>query len=324
MIKLWSTAEVHPRDRLAYWADAVCGAFLRLDCSPRRDPRFFGEICADNAGDVRVCTIASAAQAITRSRRQIARDPTDLFAVTVQLSGRCILSQDGRVAILKSGDVVLNDGNRPFQLSYDGDFRQTVLMVPRKALLCRLGRPDSYTATRINGAAGIGGVLSPMLRTLPSHMAEIREAARERIAENVLDLIATALLANSDGAPFSPQMTLVRAKLWIETHLSEALTAECIAARCRVSLRHINRLFEREGTSLMHHVWQRRLVRCERDLKDPAMRRRSISDIAFAWGFNDLSHFSRAYLARYGCAPSEARHAAEAMQGKSPSTDAEP
>jgi AraC-like DNA-binding protein len=50
---------------------------------------------------------------------------------------------------------------------------------------------------------------------------------------------------------------------------------------------------------------------CRRDLADPALRHRPITDIAFAAGFNDLSHFSRAYRERYGCAPSDARQIAE-------------
>lgn len=62
-----------------------------------------------------------------------------------------------------------------------------------------------------------------------------------------------------------------------------------------------------EGTSLMHHVWERRLALCHRDLTDPAMCNRSITDIAFAAGFNDLSQFSRAYRARYGCPASKSR-----------------
>ena len=87
----------------------------------------------------------------------------------------------------------------------------------------------------------------------------------------------------------------------IEGHLGEALSAERIAAECRLSARHLNRLFEREGTSLMRHVWDRRLTRCDREVTDPAMRGRRVRQIAFAADFNDLSHFSRAYRARYGC-----------------------
>jgi transcriptional regulator GlxA family with amidase domain len=44
------------------------------------------------------------------------------------------------------------------------------------------------------------------------------------------------------------------------------------------------------------------------------MRDRPVGEIAFAAGFNVLSHFSRAYRARYGCAPRNARRAAVATR----------
>jgi AraC-like DNA-binding protein len=53
----------------------------------------------------------------------------------------------------------------------------------------------------------------------------------------------------------------------------------------------------------MRYVWDRRLTRCDREVTDPAMRGRRVRQIAFAADFNDLSHFSRAYRARYGCTP---------------------
>jgi transcriptional regulator GlxA family with amidase domain len=115
-----------------------------------------------------------------------------------------------------------------------------------------------------------------------------------------LDLIATALLSAIGETTVSAEMTLVRVKFWIETHLAENLSSERIAAACGVSVRHLNRLFAREGTSLMHHVWERRLARCRRDLMDQTMAHRSISEIAFSAGFKDLAHFSRVYRTRYG------------------------
>jgi len=50
-----------------------------------------------------------------------------------------------------------------------------------------------------------------------------------------------------------------------------------------------------------------RLERCRRDLLDPAHAARHISDIAFAWGFNDLAHFSRIFKQRFGASPREWR-----------------
>src|SRR5580704_16636198 len=44
MQKIWSTADVPPRDRLAYWVDAVCDGLVHLDCVARGDRPSFSEI----------------------------------------------------------------------------------------------------------------------------------------------------------------------------------------------------------------------------------------------------------------------------------------
>jgi len=123
----------------------------------------------------------------------------------------------------------------------------------------------------------------------------------------VLNLIASALAPLDGEMSNSAIQTLGRVKLWIETHLGQELSAEHIAAECRISVRHLNRLFASEETSLMAHGWERRLLRCHRELTNPAMRARSISEIAFTAGFKDLSHFSRTYRTRYGRTPRDSR-----------------
>ena len=40
---------------------------------------------------------------------------------------------------------------------------------------------------------------------------------------------------------------------------------------------------------------------------DPALRHRTIGDLAFSWGFVDASHFSRAFKARFGVGPTDYR-----------------
>ena len=46
-----------------------------------------------------------------------------------------------------------------------------------------------------------------------------------------------------------------------------------------------------------------------RDLVDPRLLDRSITDIAFSWAFNDAAHFSRSFAKAYGVAPSAVRAA---------------
>jgi AraC family transcriptional regulator, positive regulator of tynA and feaB len=300
MVKAWSTADIHPRDRVGYWVDHVC-EFCRVDSEPQRGLPLFGKGTFDDlAGIMEVAEGAGSAQVFTRSARQIARGGNDAFRVIVQTSGRSLISQDGREAILEPGDLVLLDRMRPYRQVCNSDFLQTTLTIPRHLLSQRIGAAELFTTMRIDGSANFGGLLSPLLQQLPSQIAAIPGEVRARIGENVLDLVATALLVQHERAQVSAGMTLVRVKFWIETHLADDLSAAKIAAECDVTVRHLNRLFSREGTSLMNYVWERRLARCHRDLTNPTMSHRAIGEVAIAAGFKDLSHFSHAYRARYG------------------------
>jgi transcriptional regulator GlxA family with amidase domain len=148
--------------------------------------------------------------------------------------------------------------------------------------------------------------LSPILRELPTRLDTMPDATRGRVAVNLLDLIAVAL-TSSGGRPSSAALTLARIKSWIEVHLGEELSAETIAMACGISTRHLNRVFGGEGVPPMQYVLERRLARCHRDLLDETKQAWSITAIAFAAGFKDLSHFSRTYRTHYGRTATEER-----------------
>ena len=88
----------------------------------------------------------------------------------------------------------------------------------------------------------------------------------------------------------------------------ETLSPEGIAAAHHISVRYINKLFEREGTSLARWIRMRRLERCRMDLEDPGKSEHSISDIAYAHGFGNISSFNRAFRSRFGLSPRTLRN----------------
>lgn len=302
MSQVWSTADVHPRDRLAYWIDGLTRNVTTVECEPRRDQPFFGVIRTEVLGPIGVMMYSSVPQVFAQSQ------PRAVFTLGLQMEGHGLGSQDGRDTTLNPGELVLYDATRAFRLAFYSSFVRTKLILPRSALVQRVGSTEHLIGRRIDGTAGVGALLAALLCDLPRRANAIPAAVGGRVAEHLMDLIATALLADDADAPLSASRTLAHVKAWIDAHLGEALSAEGIAKACRLSTRHLNRLFGREGTPLMHYVWERRLACCHRDLTDPAMRKRLVSDIAFSAGFNDLSHFGRAYRARYGCTPRDTRH----------------
>lgn len=303
-----STADVHARDRLAYWREMICDVFVGLDCTALAGGPFRGRIATQPASHVTFSDVDSQPQHVVRSRRQIAKSTEDYFLASVQLAGEGVVVQDGREARLAPGDLALYDSTRPYVLHFEGDFRQLVLQAPRAALRARLGAADALTAVAVPGARGVGRLVSEALRGIAGEIAKVDGATAERLSENALDLLATGLGSVAPASAPAPSarraLHVRRIKAFVQARLDDpALSPASIAAAAGVTPRYLHRLFEAEEESIGRWIWSARLERCRRDLADPAQAGRSVTDIAFAWGFNDLAHFSRSFRARYGCSP---------------------
>ncbi len=66
--------------------------------------------------------------------------------------------------------------------------------------------------------------------------------------------------------------------------------------------------FADEGLSITEFIWIERLDQCRRELEEAAPPGRTITEVAFSWGFNSSSHFSRLFKKRFGAPPSRTRH----------------
>ena len=95
-------------------------------------------------------------------------------------------------------------------------------------------------------------------------------------------------------------------KKYIESHLSEELSAEKIASFVGYSVFHFCRVFKEEtGKSLMSYVRDKRLEIAEEDLENGE----STAEVAIKYGFETSSGFARAYARKYGERPTGKMHA---------------
>jgi AraC-like DNA-binding protein len=151
---------------------------------------------------------------------------------------------------------------------------------------------------------------------LPSRVDTLDAAAGSKLAEQALDLIALAVAeeAGPSGVTLSSvrKATLFRLKSVIEAHLREPqLRPAAVAAETGISVRYANALLSQEGLSVERYILHRRLERCRQALEDGAQAHRLIGEIAFGWGFSDLSHFGRRFRAAYGLSPGDCRRRAQ-------------
>jgi AraC-like DNA-binding protein len=129
---------------------------------------------------------------------------------------------------------------------------------------------------------------------------------------HVYDLVALALGATRDateGAKLGGVRAarLRRIKSDIADNLSNGLSIAEVAARHRLPVRYLQRLFEAEGTTFTEFLLDQRLARVHRMLIDPRFADHAISMIAIDAGFHHLSYFNRAFRTRFGASPSDVR-----------------
>ena len=104
----------------------------------------------------------------------------------------------------------------------------------------------------------------------------------------------------------SYQQKILRVLSYIKSNLDEALDLSRLASLACMSEHHFHRIFsEIVGEGVKSHV---RRLKLERSIKELAVSRKAITDIAFTAGYNTLEAFSRVIKAKYGRTPSQIRN----------------
>jgi AraC-like DNA-binding protein len=306
------TSSSAPHRRLAVWQDIVCDTFVGLDCASDRNEAFWGTVAQSRIGAASFTRVDSCAQHVMRTPSRIARASEDFVLVALGNHGVNGVFQDGREAIVCAGEFVIYDTNRPYELRFNESFSQTIFQVPRKLLQQRVGSFDALTATTFSGDRPLERLVYDFLISASRTVDHVDSATGGRLLEQALDLVALAFAERLQDRPldrsFHRSALLYRLKNYVLTHLRDPeLSMSRAAANLGISVRYASDLMAAEQLSFRSYVQAQRLDRCRRDLADPALAARHISDIAFAWGFNDLAHFSRIFKQKFGASPREWR-----------------
>lgn len=303
----YSTADLPINQRQEWLREVIGREYANVEITPPPDGDLFNEMIIYPWEDLRLSIIRSNEITLERLPREPHLISQDAYFAVVHLSGDYRLQQDGREVFLRPGDMVLYDATLPHRIRCPRQFSKLIVSIPRPLLRERIAGIEHCTALRIPGHAGIGAVAANLIRSAADQAERLSSREFSELSDCCLDLLSLAL-AGVRPAKYnlssSRSYALRRVKQFIERHLAQpAMNPVMVANGTGISPRYINRLFHDEGTSLMRYIRQRRLERCREDLLDPRHIGRRISDIAFRWGFNDLSHFSKGFRQLYGCSP---------------------
>ena len=318
---LLSTSSVPDAQRFAYWADMVCAVYANLECDRPAQGSVFGEIEFSPLGALDLTEVRSSVQRMRRTPTLIGRDTRDACLVQIQRTGRCLVRQDGREALLSAGDFALYETTRPYDLSFDGAEHDVIVVrLPRSALDPHVVNLHELTAKTVPGSSAAGHLMLTMVDTLQRNIRQLHPASAVSLSDAITSVIAAGLRglpgANTRRESSLRAFHVARIKSYVAEHLRDPdLNVAGIAAAMKMSPDHLGRLFRHEPVPLSRMIWQQRLDACRRELSDPRLASRRISDIAFSWGFCDATHFGRSFKEQFRMTPREWRQQSMAAVG---------
>ena len=306
-----STDEISPRHRLAVWREALFQTEFNVDIEPIPDVPFRARATVRTLPGLRLFSGKSSPATYQRNTRRVIRDDVALsFGNAAHVSAR----PNGREAIIEAGDAFLLPCGDCASIQVPHESHFTTVRLPRAALAGNVIDLEDAYCRRIPRDTPALVLLKRYLAMLDDEASALADPSLQHSAvTHVYDLLAKTLGATRDASAIADGrgVRVARMKMIkddIARHLTDArLSVHTVAARHRVSPRYIQRLFDECGSTFTEYVMEQRLERAHRLLADPHLSDRTLTAIAFAAGFNDLSHFQRRFRRRYGTPPSDLR-----------------
>jgi len=302
MSQLFSTNMLPASDRIDAWqwnAQQICG-----DCRFQRPKTsFYGAIEIRQVEGLRMTRFSSSPLSFWKWPSETANSDNRGCIVITQLAGNRRYVQNGCTVLLNPGDTTLIDSGRPWSSSCGTECARLYLRVPFWMMESRLRLRDIPIAQRISGAGGVGVILSRLSQSLYEEAERLKEEEAAAALDAYFQVLSTCIGGAESGKRRDPELQS-RIQRFINEHLADpGLVPAEIAAAAEISVRHLHRIFSSTGNTLGDCIRARRLEQCRNDLANPRLRNKTITEIAFSWGFSESAHFSRSFRKQFGICP---------------------
>jgi AraC family transcriptional activator of tynA and feaB len=225
-------------------------------------------------------------------------------------SGRCRIRHANVETFAQTGDMIIADGSKGYELAFAEPVQGLVVSLPWSRFRGHADVLESRAGRRINIHSGPGAVLSTFIRSAWAQLVEDQdEEWPQSAAEVIWHLLESALARRTVPESTSGRADELRhaASTVVENHLRDpGFHSSAIAEALGVSARYLQLVFAEVGTTPSRFLLAKRLDAAAARLR-LQNKRCSITEVALECGLSDLSYFSRAFRRRFGMSASEYR-----------------
>ncbi|MBF7687364.1 AraC family transcriptional regulator [Acinetobacter rathckeae] len=303
----FDTRRVDVKQQSDYWQYAISQAFVPLDCAIQ-SPQFWGSLDARSCSKLGIVHVQGESQHVERRKNKMNTNQQDVVLLSLMLKGSMGLVYNQQELNLTQGQFAFYDTTQEYDLNLAQAFEQIVISIPRVEFSRRLGRVKDICGV----AFGTDHALYPFACNYIKaffHAGALSYPQQDLISDHVLNMMSCIV-------EDSYQSVKPRKKIFLFEQIESFILAnlhDCtfdihrVAQQFQVSARYVSKLFQTQETTFGQFILLNRLQKSKDALQSTSHQMYSIQQIAYSFGFTDMSYFSREFKKRFAVTPSEIR-----------------
>jgi AraC family transcriptional regulator, positive regulator of tynA and feaB len=299
-----STAGLAPKKQIQCWSDALTDLCGQFDVDPLEASTFEGRINYISVSKLKLCQIEASQHRIAHTAANSHGREHPYIKILFQTYGVSYFEQNGCQIQVQPGDCLAYDVSCPHTIISPSLTRHEVVIVPKELLRERGFNFGKMSACKLSARNGTGRIAHDFVQAAFDEAAKLSANSAVGVADSLIDLLLLPLReADTTFDRVGPEAMYVRAQAFIREHLRDPdLSIDRISAALGCTKRYLHMIFSERGMTVSDYIWRARLQHCRQELE--AHGGKTITDVAFSWGFSSSSHFSRVFRKCFGVVPS--------------------
>lgn len=297
------------------WESLTSRSFVPISCHPAT-VRFGGTIDTHELSDsVSVTRLASGPVLVQRTAAQIAQSSADTVHLSLQVSSRGSIAQNGKRTEVRRRTMTLYRTSQPYVLDYRfPQQHHIVAQLPARALGLSERSLDDASLQAIDAGSGGRRIFARHLSAViddASALSELERADLSRVTTDLASAMLRGSLSSTVLLPRTDEAMLAAMKAYLREHSEDSgLTLDDVARAHCISRRKLFQLFQSGGQSPSTFLRDERLTAAERLFRERG-RTVTVTEVAHTVGFGDAATFTRAFRKRNGRTPRDWLHDSE-------------
>lgn len=300
-------------DSFAIWSESISPLF-NPSIKDEQEP-FSAHVEAVTLDNLMMASTQTTRQQFHRHQQLARKDQVDHLLLQLYLTGGyCGHNGKNKMAV-KANDISLLDLGHEVHTQGETSHSLSVI-IPRDLWFSHSEKKSIPHGLTLQSKSAMGHVLGEHIKSVWAATKKAQQHEVSTLGKTLLSVAQHCLTAefeyhgkkeDKENKDVMRQATLNSIQLYIQNNLtSPTLSPESICHAFKCSRSYLYRLFEPLG-GVACHIQRQRLEKCYQALISWKNKHRRIAEIAFYWGFNSQSHFSRLFRKAYGISPKQAR-----------------